>query len=111
MTTNKNLDIKRRIVEYIAERLRMPTLSVLDSYEAAVLAILHYTSIAVEEGTVDPEKLIDLYLDYKLSVDARARRDLIELFKHAVEAPPPAPVAPPSPPQTEEEKKKRFKLI
>lgn len=113
----KTLDVRRRALEYLAERLGFKTLSSLDSYEATVLAILTYSNTIIErketgEGKlIDPQLIIEYYLDYKLSVDRVARREIIELFKSAGIQPPPPSAPSMTIPQPEEEKKKRFKVI
>lgn len=96
------LDLRKEVIDKIAERREKHTLSNIADYEAVLLSIFTYINTTED---IEPQKLIEHYLDYKLSVSAAARRDLLDLFKHMVGAP-----AEPAKEQSEEGKRK-WRLI
>ncbi|MEM4531922.1 MAG: hypothetical protein QXY39_08655 [Thermofilaceae archaeon] len=98
------LDLRKEVIDRISDRLQRRTLSNITDYECVLLSIFTYMNTA---ETVDPQQLIEYYLDYKLSVSAAARKDLIELFKHMVGS----PVEQPQQLQQQQEKRKWWRLI
>ncbi|MEM4501281.1 MAG: hypothetical protein QW512_04030 [Thermofilaceae archaeon] len=100
------LDLRKEVIDRISDRLLRRTLSNITDYECVLLSIFTYMNTS---KSVDPQLLIEYYLDYKLSVSASARKDLIELFKHMVGS----PVEQPSQQglQQQQEKRKWWRLI
>ncbi|MEM4531389.1 MAG: hypothetical protein QXY39_05955 [Thermofilaceae archaeon] len=99
------LDLRKEVIDRISDRLQRRTLSSITDYECVLLSIFTYMNTS---KSVDPQLLIEYYLDYKLSVSASARKDLIELFKHMVGSPVEQPQ---QGLQQQQEKRKWWRLI
>lgn len=103
-----DIDLRKSTLELIGERLERRTLGHLREYEAAPLAALTYINTIVanrSKSVIDPQLIIDYYMDYLLSAGSMGRRDLIELFKSMVGSPIEKPHEEPKP------EKKRLKII
>lgn len=78
------IDLRKDVIRKVADRMGFHTLSNITEYEAVLLSIMTYINTS---NDIDPQALIEHYLDYKLSVSASARKELIELFKHTMGSP------------------------